>query len=199
MAPPASQSKQGAGNLLTRKVGPLPGWGWLVVAIVGFYLWKKLQGGSSSSGTSSTGTSSSSPPTASVTLPGGYSYSGPASGVQGFQQSATTSGGSQTATATTAPGQGTQGTSPGSGAGSPGTYDYTAETYQVGGLLPGAGMLGTPVPGLAGGMYSYIGTPAEAQQVVASGGTLYSQPTAGSFVPVSPGITPGTPEYLKAS
>lgn len=36
-------------EFLTRPVGPLPIWGWLAVAIVGLYLWKKHKASSSSS------------------------------------------------------------------------------------------------------------------------------------------------------
>jgi LysM repeat protein len=39
-------------EMITRPVGPLPMWGWIVLAFVGLYLWKKHQASSASSGSS---------------------------------------------------------------------------------------------------------------------------------------------------
>lgn len=60
---PESAPRSG-GNILTRKIGPLPLWGWMaigLVAAIGFYLMQKRNAASSSSNTSSgTSTTSSS-------------------------------------------------------------------------------------------------------------------------------------------
>ncbi len=37
---------KGGGNVLTRKIGPLPGWAWAAIAVGGLYLWKKRQAAS---------------------------------------------------------------------------------------------------------------------------------------------------------
>lgn len=78
-----------AENFLTRKLGPLPAWGW-AAAGAGVYLVYRLRKSQSAASTSSstTGTAGSGnygsdyqEPTASYTNPSGFSYSGPASGL----------------------------------------------------------------------------------------------------------------------
>jgi hypothetical protein len=53
-------SDTGEDNFLTRKIGPLPAWGWLLVGVGGYFIYKKygssLLGGSSSSDTTSDNT-----------------------------------------------------------------------------------------------------------------------------------------------
>lgn len=164
MAPP--QKAQG-GNLLTRKIGPLPGWGWLAVALVAYYLYKKTTGGGGSTTTSTAGTT---PPVATITLPGGYSYSGPASGAASFQQAAQAPASS--------PGQGTTGTSPGSGAGTPGTaqsgFTPIANPTALGQYFAAGG---TPYVSLYGNYVPYQAAPAnQPQGGYAPGTTVYAGP-----------------------
>lgn len=83
-----------AENVLTRKVGPLPGWAWGAIGIgvyVVYRLRKNSQTASSAAATSAGGVAPSGyataggygqpEPTASLSTPGGFSYSGPASGL----------------------------------------------------------------------------------------------------------------------
>lgn len=61
----------GGGNVFTRKLGPLPMWGWMAIALLvalGYYLYKKNQ-----SGATSTAASGTSPST--VNTPGGVDAS----------------------------------------------------------------------------------------------------------------------------
>lgn len=74
------------GNPLTRHYGPLPGWGWLAVAVVGYLLYKKFSGSSTSGstllggGTSGAATGPSAG-TLTISTPGGGSISGSTPGV----------------------------------------------------------------------------------------------------------------------
>jgi len=55
-APPA------AGNIFTRKIGPLPGWGWMALAgagAAGYLIWKRRQAASSAATTATTGATAS--------------------------------------------------------------------------------------------------------------------------------------------
>jgi len=158
---------QDGGTGLKKKIGPLPLWGWLVVGLVAYYLYKKSQ--SAASSTSTTSTAGTTPQTATVTLPGGYSYSGTPSGAAAFTQSV----GGQAAQGQqppVAPGQGSTGTSPGSGAGTPGTAQ------------PGAlsGMIGSQP-----GEFSQVPTFAANQGYAAAGVQQYQELSPGVFT-VSP-------------
>lgn len=72
---------------LTRKLGPLPAWGWAALAGGGFIVFRYLKARQASSSTTPAGTSSNVTatvpdiPTASVTEPGGFSYTGPLGGL----------------------------------------------------------------------------------------------------------------------
>lgn len=127
----AAPEPSGGGSFLTRRIGPLPAWGWIVALAVGYYLYKRFAGGSSPASSS---VPAGAEPTASVTLPGGYSYSGPASGAQAFQQAVS-------------PGQGAAGSSPGSGSGSPGTYTALPNAYAAQALLSAGQPVYTQVTG----------------------------------------------------
>lgn len=45
MAPPVPKPKVSAGNPLTRKLGPLPAWAWLLIVVGGFLAYRRLHGG----------------------------------------------------------------------------------------------------------------------------------------------------------
>lgn len=69
-------------EMITRPVGPLPLWGWLVVALIGLYLWKKHQA-NAASGTSGgltsilgSGASTTTAPVGSTATPGPDSDTG---------------------------------------------------------------------------------------------------------------------------
>jgi hypothetical protein len=87
-ADPGPAVKAGAagakGNVLTRKIGPLPGWAWAALGIGGFYLWKKHQAStaaaSTAATTASTGDNGAALPTSDTTAPSGYAYQGPGVG-----------------------------------------------------------------------------------------------------------------------
>ena len=76
---------------LTRKMGPLPTWGWAAVVVGGVLVWRWYQARqAASAATSATPTSANvtatvpsdyTEPTASLTTPSGFSYSGPLSGL----------------------------------------------------------------------------------------------------------------------
>ena len=75
-------------NVLTRKLGPLATWQWAAVAVGGYVLlrwWRNRQASAAtSSATPTSATYSASvptEPTASLTTPSGFSYSGPLSGL----------------------------------------------------------------------------------------------------------------------
>lgn len=76
-------------EFLTRKLGPLPTWGWAAVAVGGFVVYRFIKNRQSAT-TSATPTSAQyaatvpsnfAEPTATVSTPGGFSYSGPLSGL----------------------------------------------------------------------------------------------------------------------
>jgi hypothetical protein len=133
--PPQKDKAAGGGSLLTKKFGPLPAWGWIAVAVVGYLLYKKLTGSTATSttGTASTGTAE---PTASVTLPGGYSYSGPASGAAAFQQGVGASA-SPGNPGTTAVSPGNTGTAAFTNISAPAAQAYIASGQQVYYGVPG--------------------------------------------------------------
>jgi len=85
MAPTKQPPPKGGGGGfdLQRKYGPLPLWGWIAVAVVGFILWRRYTAGSAASaaGTPVT-TSTSGVPTETLSGPGG-SYTGPFGGAPG--------------------------------------------------------------------------------------------------------------------
>ena len=76
---------------LTRKIGPLPTWGWAAVVVGGVLVWRWYQARqAASAATSATPTTANvsatvpsdyTEPTASLTTPSGFSYSGPLSGL----------------------------------------------------------------------------------------------------------------------
>lgn len=84
MAPPSpgpavKAGAKGGGNVLTRKIGPLPGWAWAAVALGGFYFYKYRKAAAAST-TATTATPAASLPTSDVTAPSGYGYQGPGTG-----------------------------------------------------------------------------------------------------------------------
>ena len=73
-------AKGAQGNVLTKKIGPLPGWAWAAIAIGGLYLWKKHQAAAASSSAATTATPAASLPISDQTAPSGYGYQGPGTG-----------------------------------------------------------------------------------------------------------------------
>lgn len=75
-APALKAGAKGAkGNILTRKIGPLPGWAWVGIAVGGYYLYKKHEA-STAAAAATTATPAASTPTSDVTAPSGYGYQG---------------------------------------------------------------------------------------------------------------------------
>lgn len=186
-------------DFVTRKYGPLPGWGW-AAAGAGVFLVYRLRkqsaaastqaassaGGVAPSGYTSGGGYGSPEPTASLSTPGGFSYSGPASGLSNPTVSGlfANPGGAVAAT---------------NGAANP--------TPQVG-AYSGSGYLpynpSAISTGLTGGQFEYIGTPqaltTDIQQYGPS--SIFTQTNPGVFsVSQGPGVNtqylPGTPQYLR--
>lgn len=206
--------------MLTNKYGPLPGWGWVAVIVVGVVLWRKLhpRASATSSQTTSrsnmfTGGQASNIPTETITLPSGASYSGPAgSAPSGFatmpgKVGATTPGGTTT----------THGTGSYAGltktqwsalsaswGGASAAPKAPADPY-AGEIMTGSGY-GTPThhgPNLGaatgGGLYAPINNPATAGSLSQSGHPLFFQPSRGYFSPDTPQshLQKGTPLYQK--
>lgn len=175
MATPATPPK-GGGNLLTKKLGPLPGWAWAAVALGGYYLWKKRQAATAAaaattSPTTSTGALSPAPAGA-----GSYGYFGPGVGAGG--------GGPVPTGATGA-------------TGSP-FVAPTGEAQQGSGY----GNQGNTVTSASGQVFTNLGTWAAALPLIQAGQTLYFQPAPGVFQPATAngnlisGLGPGTPLYI---
>jgi hypothetical protein len=158
--PPAGK---GGGSFFTNKVGPLPMWGWIAVAVVGVIIYRKVSG--SGSGSSSTsGTTSASDQAAllnaqaaadyaSLTTAGG-SYSGPVGGAPTSITDPTT-----TTTGDTG-GLVTEGMLP---------PDTTATT-------PGP-TAAAPTPGATPASYLALTSPAAIQGDINQGQTLYQSGT----------------------
>ena len=71
------------GSILTRKLGPLPGWAWAALGVGAFYLWKKHEAASTAASTATDATAQPSLPTSDTTAPSGYGYQGPGVGTGG--------------------------------------------------------------------------------------------------------------------
>jgi hypothetical protein len=86
-APAVKAGAKGGGNVLTKKLGPLPGWAWAALGVGAFYLWKKHEASSAASTTAATTASSgdngAALPTSDTTAPSGYAYQGPGVGTGG--------------------------------------------------------------------------------------------------------------------
>lgn len=72
--------KGAQGNILTKKIGPLPGWAWAAIGLGGLYLWKKHQAAAAATSSTTTATPAASLPISDVTAPSGYGYQGPGAG-----------------------------------------------------------------------------------------------------------------------
>src|ERR1700678_3366150 len=83
-APAAKAGAKGGGNVLTKKLGPLPGWAWAALGVGAFYLWKKHEASTAAAASTATdATAQPSLPTSDVTAPSGYRYQGPGVGTGG--------------------------------------------------------------------------------------------------------------------
>lgn len=198
--PPSSGGKLS----LTKKIGPLPMWGWIAVAVVGVILYRKLSGSSSSTAAQTGATSTNATvPTETVTTAAG-TYSGPVgydplggSGSSGDSGSGSSGGsgstGTTTPTDTTTPGTTTTAT-PGSGGSSlyqlPGTTTLAGNEYYVlGGTQATSDTQQYNVSGGAPVYFTWTGNgtptqgapPSNAQGVVAY--TPVSTPTSQIFGP----------------
>ena len=207
---------------LTRKYGPLAAWQWAALGAGGFVVyrwWKNRQAAASSS--SSTGaattaagttTPSYSPPTATVSLPGGGSYSGPAGGLSSVlgQLQPTSSAPSDQITFSTPGGatySGPSGSVPsallgGSPAASPGAPATGTSAPSVGAFTVGGfGPTAAQAAGQSSGGYYYVQTPQQAATIGPS--NLFFEPAAGVFQPAYPsggaGVPGGTPLYARTS
>lgn len=94
MAMIEQSSGGGGGSFFAKKLGPLPVWGWVAIAVVGYYLYSKTRAGGSS-GSSQYGTTIPTAAQETLSGPGGY-YSGPWGGAPAGITSPTPGGGSGT-------------------------------------------------------------------------------------------------------
>ena len=186
MAPPRNAPSKGkappkgGGNVLTTRYGPLPLWGWLGIAVVGYLLYRRYSSGAASSTTAATGTAA--PATETVTTPYG-SYTGPAQG--GIPSSVL---GPTTPTPGPGPTPGGGGPTPGNG-GTPGGAMYSLITSNVAQTVQSRLSAGQPV------LYA-----AQAGQAAQQGQGLVAvtQPTPGGGwqfggSPTAPGNPTGGP------
>lgn len=162
------------GNVLTRKLGPLPGWAWAAVAVGGFYLWKKRRAAAAAAASSTTSTAAGSPAAAypgsnGATAAGSGYYSGPGVGYGGTGPIPTG------ATAATSTGQAT-----------------TAGTLQGSGYVGGT----STYEDAQGNIYQPFQN--QAQEAGAGSATQYVQTFPGVFNPVTPGqnLAPGTTLFM---
>jgi hypothetical protein len=117
--PPPKKGSADGGNFLTKKAGPLPVWGYIVVAVAAYLIYKKLSGsGTSSAGTAAT-TGTAAPATETITTPGG-TYTGPSQG--GIPESITNPTPTPGSTGAPTPGSGGNSTPPSSSTGPASTY-----------------------------------------------------------------------------
>lgn len=71
-----------ADNFLTRKVGPLPVWGYALLGVGLFFLYRRSKSAATATGaTSNVSATVPEIPTATLTTPGGFTYSGPLGGL----------------------------------------------------------------------------------------------------------------------
>jgi len=85
--PAPAPAPKGGGNILTRKIGPLPGWAWAAVAVGGYLIYRQRKAAQAASTTAAT-TSTASPQPAYTGAgaggaPSGYGYQGPGFGSGG--------------------------------------------------------------------------------------------------------------------
>lgn len=210
--------EQGQGSFLTRKVGPLPMWGWIAVAVVGFYLYSKITGSGASTSTAASGTTVPNQATETITTPYG-SYTGPAQG--GIPQSILTGGGGVTTPSTpitspsvpsmpvspsqpSTPTQPTTPTSPGTtstgtpGSGGNSTPPTTSSSPYPGYTLLTSNVAQTVQNDLNSGQPVYFsgGAGQPLYEVVDSGpntGWALSTPSGNQPLPSSAGGSPGSP------
>jgi len=122
--PPAKKvPAAGGGNILTKKLGPLPGWGWLAVIVVGYLIYRHYNSGSSS--TTDTTAAPTTTPTETIQTPGG-TYTGPPGGAPSSITSPSSS-------------------SPGGNGGTPGQGGHTPGN---GNPQPGNGNAPAGIPGI---------------------------------------------------
>lgn len=78
--PAVKAAGKGGGNVLTKKIGPLPGWAWAGIALGGFYFYRYRKAQAAASSSATTATPAASLPTSDTTAPSGYAYQGPGTG-----------------------------------------------------------------------------------------------------------------------
>lgn len=208
------------GNVMTQKMGPLPVWGWAVVAIAGIYMYKRAAGNKAAASSATTTDAAGNTYDASGNLisaaggTGGGTYGlGAATGYASTNPYGIylpPGGGMPQAIVPTTP------TTPtpvpvGSGLG-PGQYllggGTTPSSGGAGLTSPFAGGYGPPTAGptqtirTPTGTYQWIPNPDALRAALSSGQTIYAQPVAGTMVPHPPQPGEqypysGIPRYLK--
>jgi hypothetical protein len=172
MATPAPKA---GGNILTRKLGPLPGWAWVGIAFGGYYLWKKRQAAAAAASTAPSTSTAASLPGYVSSGGSGYGYQGPGVGYGGSGAIPTGATAATSSSYTPATGQ----TQSGSG-------------YDVGGAQ---GSTNNSVTSSGGGVYNQIGG-SQLSALQAAGQTVYYQSQPGIFTPYNSqdaaAVAPGT-------
>jgi len=77
----AAAPPKGGGNILTRKLGPLPGWAWAAIGVAGYLVYRQRQAAKAAAGATTTAATTSTAATTPVAqAPSGYEYQGPGNG-----------------------------------------------------------------------------------------------------------------------
>ena len=166
----AAAPPKGGGNVLTRKLGPLPGWAWAAVAVGGYWLYKKRQAAAAAAASPSTTSTAAIP--AGASAPSGYGYQGPGVG-WGGQGPIPTGATASTAASYTPP----------SGQSSAGSGYAPAQS-------------GGTVTDQSGNIFTELTSVAQEEAYGQGGGSLYYQVAPGSFQVDTGQVAPGTPLYI---
>ncbi len=176
---PPSQAGKGIGSKLTKKLGPLPVWGWAIVGgavLVVVYRWYSAKNAAASAAT----TAATAPTTGTTGLGSADTGAGAGGGSSGAGNGYNDGGtGQLAAILAQLQSQGIGATSAG-----PGTAPAVGK-YQGGGFWPQSGPGGYETA--AGTTYQNVTTSAAVDELLASGQQLFIQPVQGIFVPYTGG------------
>jgi hypothetical protein len=195
---PAPTPKAG-GNAITKKYGPLPGWAWVGLGVLGYYIYKQRKAAAAAAAGTSTAATTATDSTAAdstaatsplAQAPTGYGYQGP--GTSGYSGGGGPGWNVGTATGTTGGTTAPQVTSP--AAALPSSPNTLPQDTAPSTTLQGSGYTSPGlVTGAGGTGYEGVPTPQAAQGILQSGGSLYYMSSPGVFTPTTgAGLAPNT-------
>ena len=186
------------GNVLTRKIGGLPGWAWGLgaVAIGGVYIWRKRSAAAAAAAaTTAAGTTTGTTALPATTQAADYGAPGSFGGGQGLASVLSAIQGLQPVPPATTP-------APGVATAAPSGQSQLGSGYGIlNSQFPSQGVLSVPT---AQGTFTELNSsnnPAYGGTPAGPGVTTYYQPQPGIFSPVQSGDTlnPGTPLFALAA